>query len=296
MAEMRGLLSLPEDLIEAIICWSWSTRELARLAASQRQRLCPIVRRLLRDRSHPIWRKLCANEGGGTVFQHVADYSSLYFRLRKLTPPPIRTIDRLEFILKVHMLVADAEGGESEELVFSELLHGKDATCSSFDGLDEGLGIEYGFKWPCHAAAKLLTHLGPAEGAVDCFQLEATNASKDDFPSAADRARWTVEQMVRRAGRRTWKLSLHCFNPANQVCLSRPLGPHSSPPTRAPPLLISHPRRGPHLTNPSRLTLRSPSTTCSMMRLRSPTIRTAAALAAGPPKTLRSRTSRYASS
>eukprot|EP00900_Chrysochromulina_parva_P004478 jgi/Chrpa1/14030/Chrysochromulina_OHIO_Genome00000104-RA len=216
MAEMRGLLSLPEDLIEAIIYWSWSTRELARLAASQRQRLCPIVRRLLRDRSHPIWRKLCANEGGGTVFQHVADYSSLYFRLRKLTPPPIRTIDRLEFILKVHMLVADAVGGESEELVFSELLHGKDATCSSFDGLDEGLGIEYGFKWPCHAAAKLLTHLGPAEGAVACFQLEATNASKDDFPSAADRARWTVEQMVRRAGRRTWKLSLHCFNPANQ--------------------------------------------------------------------------------
>ena len=301
MAEMRGLLSLPEDLIEAIICWSWSTCELARLAASQRQRLCPIVRRLLRDRSHPIWRKLCANEGGGTVFQHVADYSSLYFRLRKLTPPPIRTIDRLEFILKVHMLVADAEGGESEELVFSELLHGKDATCSSFDGLDESLGIEYGFKWPCHAAAKLLTHLGPAEGAVACFQLEATNASKDDFPSAADRARWTVEQMVRRAGRRTWKLSLHCFNPANQVCLSRPLGPHlepprTSPPPRAPPLLISHPRRGPHLTNPSRLTLRSPSTTCSMMRLRSPTIRTAAALAAGPPKTLRSRTSRCASS
>lgn len=235
MAEMRGLLSLPEDLIEAIICWSWSTRELARLAASQRQRLCPIVRRLLRDRSHPIWRKLCANEGGGTVFQHVADYSSLYFRLRKLTPPPIRTIDRLEFILKVYMLVADAEGGESEELVFSELLHGKDATCSSFDGLDEGLGIEYGFKWPCHAAAKLLTHLGPAEGTVDCFQLEAMNAdTRDDFPSAADRARWTVEQMVRRAGRRTWKLSLHCFNPANQVCLSRPLGPHSSPPARAP--------------------------------------------------------------
>lgn len=259
MAEMRGLLSLPEDLIEAIICWSWSTRELARLAASQRQRLCPIVRRLLRDRSHPIWRKLCANEGGGTVFQHVADHSRLYFRLRKLTPPPIRTIDRPEFILKVHMLVADAEGGESEELVFSELLHGKDATCSSFDGLDEGLGIEYGFKWPCHAAAKLLTHLGPAEGAVECFQLEAMNASENDFPSAAYRlggqsSRWSAEQ----AGANGNSRSTASIRPTRCVSLARwaPTRapphepPHTSPSTAdlAPP-----PRTSPHQPFPSDL-------------------------------------------
>ena len=64
---MSALLSLPDELLEAAVCLLWSTRELARIAASH-SRFRPIVRRLLRDRSHRIWRQLCANEGGGTAF------------------------------------------------------------------------------------------------------------------------------------------------------------------------------------------------------------------------------------
>merc|ERR1712023_517101 len=87
--------------------------------------------------------------------QGVADYSSLYFKMRKLTPPPIRTIDKLQLIVTLHMLVADAAGGESKQLVFSEHLHGKDARCSWYDAIDEDNGIEFGFKWQCKAAVKL---------------------------------------------------------------------------------------------------------------------------------------------
>ena len=207
------LFNLPDDLLEAVVCWAWSTRELARLASSHR-RFRPIVRRLLRDRSHPVWRQLCANEGGGAVFDGVADYSSLYFRMRKLTPPPIRAIDALQFIVQVHMLVADASGGESSELVFSELLHGNAATGSWFDG--EELEFAFGFKWCCPSAAKLLVGLGPADGAIDRFQMDAIN-SESDFPPTASRAQWTPQRIAQRAGRRSWKLSLTCFNAAHQA-------------------------------------------------------------------------------
>ena len=69
---VSSLFKLPDDLQEAVVGWAWSTRELARLAASH-SRFRHIVRRLLRDRSHPIWRQLCANAGGGAVFDGVAD-------------------------------------------------------------------------------------------------------------------------------------------------------------------------------------------------------------------------------
>ena len=210
-----GLLSLPEELLEAIVCSCSSARELARPAAAHR-RLCATVQRVLRDRSHPIWRKFCANECGAIVFQAVTDYSSLYFKLRKLTPPPIRTIDKLEFIVKVHMLVADAAGGESEELVFSEHLQGMDAKWSRFEAFANVVDdqLDYGFSWSCPAAAKMLgvfpyLHLA---GVTNAYQMEAIN-SDTDFDKGRD---LTATQIAARAGRRTWRLSLLCFNPSNQ--------------------------------------------------------------------------------
>ena len=50
--------------------------------------------------------------------------------MRRLTPPRIRAIYALQFIVQVHQLVAATEGGESSELAFSELLHGNVATGS----------------------------------------------------------------------------------------------------------------------------------------------------------------------
>ena len=202
---VSSLFELPDDLLEAVVGWAWSTRELARLAASH-SRFRHIVRRLLRDRSHPVWRQLCANAGGGAVFDGVADYPSLYFKMRRLTPPRIRAIDSIQFIVQVHQLVADTEGGESSELVFSELLHGNVATGSWFDG--EELEHAFGFKWRCQAAAKLPT--------VDRFQLEAIN-SDGDFPSTEVRARWTPEQIANRAGQCSWQLSLTGFNASSQA-------------------------------------------------------------------------------
>ena len=207
-----GLLSLPEELLEAIVCSCSSARELARPAAAHR-RLCATVRRVLRDRAHPIWRKFCANECGDIVFQAVTDYSSLYFKLRKLTPPPIRTIDKLEFIVKVHMLTADAAGGESAQLIFSEHLQGKDATWSQFD-VDGEIGVVHGFQWPCPAAAKMLSVWpnSTVEHVTHAYQMEAIN-SEHDFDL---RGELTAQWIAARAGRRTWRLSLICFNPDNQ--------------------------------------------------------------------------------
>eukprot|EP00966_Prymnesium_polylepis_P070916 1647322-Prymnesium_polylepis.2 len=79
----------------------------------------------------------------------------------------------------------------------------------------------------------MLVGLGPAEGAVQRYQMETIN-SDGDFPSTADRVQWTQLHIAARAGRRSWRLSLTCFNAANQV--------HYPPP---PPCTLHRWLRGP---------------------------------------------------
>ena len=215
-----ALFSLNDDLLEAVVCSMWSPRELSRLAASHR-RFRLVVRRLLRDRSHPIWRQFCVNEGGGAVFVDVTDFSSLYFKLRKITPPRM-DFNTLQFIVKVHLLIADATGGESNELVFSEHLHGRDAMPAFPDAVSDDPADAFGFKWPCRGAARLPEGLRPhprfssTANAVDRFQEDCING-EHAFPPAHRRAQWTPQYIARRAGQRTWRLSLTCFHTASQT-------------------------------------------------------------------------------
>lgn len=98
-------------------------------------------------------------------------------------------------------------------LIFSEHLQGKDAQLDRDDG-DEEHSVGIGFKWLCPAAAKMLDVWPNSTVArvTHDFQMEAIN-SDSAFSSGREE---TAEQIVARAGQRTWRLSFICFNPTNQ--------------------------------------------------------------------------------
>ena len=216
---------LPLDLAAAV-CRSFTTHgDLPRLAGSCRA-LSRVVRRLLRDRSsYSVWRHLCSrHQAGSGALVGVTDYCALYFRLRGLQAPTRHemTISDLQLIVNVAMWTAEPGECTRSETVFTEVLHGAQASIAIPDDEIEQSG-DLGYKWtvPGGRLLELPASLAPPGGSDlgDRYQeqLAQLNRLARDGENNFDKQPppWAApEYAEERVGKRTWVLSVTAFRPS----------------------------------------------------------------------------------
>lgn len=249
-------LDLPYELIEAIVR---SSKSLNVLMISRTCKTGAVfVRHLLSDKSERgFWATLCAYIGAPNI-EGVPDYEALYWKLRRvenLVPADWVFLDRLQFIVRVYALTALPDGETKQELIVSEALNGKDATCAFKEVVpydeeedEEGWEREGGLKWTLKTkGAEMLRNI-PAPvmpepnhlhlSAWGCHLQRAKQTVRDavvrDMPpppppplirSVPPRSAFFDRGIggddreaynQRRVGRQTWGVTLSIIRPENQ--------------------------------------------------------------------------------
>lgn len=156
----------------------------------------------------------------------VTDYCALYFRLRGLQAPTRHemTISDLQLIVNVAMWTAEPGECTRSETVFTEVLHGAQASIAIPDDEIEQSG-DLGYKWtvPGGRLLELPASLAPPGGSDlgDRYQeqLAQLNRLARDGENNFDKQPppWAApEYAEERVGKRTWVLSVTAFRPSDQ--------------------------------------------------------------------------------